>query len=202
MFVQVIQGQVTDAEQAHAALDRWMQEQAPNATGWLGTTAGVTEDRRFIALARFESADAARQNSADPAQDAWWKDFSANLEGEAEFHDSEDVVVDLTGDPAEAGFVQVIQGRGTDPDRARELMSADSDAWAGFRPEILGTTAAMYGDGEYTMAMYFTNEAEAREGEQKEVPPELKAQMDELNAMAVGMPTFYDLRQPWLYSPS
>jgi hypothetical protein len=202
MFVQVIQGQVTDAEQAHAALDRWVEEQAPNATGWLGTTAGVTDDGRFIALARFDSAEAARQNSADPAQDAWWKDFSANLDGEAEFHDSDDVIIDLTGDPAEAGFVQVIQGRGTNPDRARELMTADSDAWADFRPEILGTAAAMYGDGEYTMAMYFTDEAEAREGEQKEVPPELKAQMDELNAMAVGMPTFYDLRQPWMYSPS
>jgi hypothetical protein len=202
MFVQVIQGQVTDAEQAHAALDRWMQEQAPNATGWLGTTAGVTEDRRFIALARFESADAARQNSADPAQDAWWKDFSANLDGEAEFHDSEDVVVDLAGDPGAAGFVQVIQGRGTDPDRARELMTTDSDAWAGFRPEILGTAVAAYGDGDYTMAIYFTNEADAREGEQKEVPPELKAQMDELDAMSVGVPTFYDLREPWLYSPS
>jgi hypothetical protein len=59
----------------------------------------------------------------------------------------------------------------------------------------------MYGDGEYSMAMYFTSEAEAREGEQKEAPPELKAQMDELNSMAVGMPAFFDLRQPWLYSP-
>lgn len=202
MFVQVIQGQVQDAEQVHAALDRWVEELAPAATGWLGTTAGVTEEGKFIALARFESAEAAQQNSDLPAQDAWWKDFSATLDGEATFHDSDDVVVDLVGDPAAAGFVQVIQGQGTDPDRARELMTEDSAEWAGFRPEILGTAAAMYGQGEYTMAMYFTTEAEAREGEQKEPPPELKAQMDELNAMAVGMPTFYDLRQPWMYSPS
>ena len=33
MFVQVIQGQVADAEQAHAALDRWAQELAPGASG-------------------------------------------------------------------------------------------------------------------------------------------------------------------------
>jgi len=201
VFVQVIQGQVADAEQAHASFDRWMEELAPNATGWLGTTAGVTEEGRFIALARFESADAARQNSDQPAQDEWWKGFSANLEGEATFHDTDDVVVDLTGEPDAAGFVQVIQGQGTDPDRARELMAQDSDAWAGFRPEILGTEAAMYGAGEYTMAMYFTSEADAREGEQKEAPPELKAQMDELNSMAIGMPTFFDLPHPWLYSP-
>jgi hypothetical protein len=49
MFVQVIQGQVSDAGQARAALDRWVQELAPGATGWLGSTAGVTEDGRFIA---------------------------------------------------------------------------------------------------------------------------------------------------------
>lgn len=201
MFVQVIQGQVADAEQAHASLDRWAEELAPKAKGWLGTTAGVTEEGQFIALARFESAAAARQNSDQPAQDAWWKDFSANLEGEATFHDTDDVVVDLSGEPDKAGFVQVIQGRGTDPDRARELMAEDSDAWADFRPEILGTEAAMYGDGEYTMAMFFTSEAEAREGEQKEPPPELKAQMDEMNSMTVGMPTFFDLPHPWLYSP-
>ena len=201
MFVQVIQGQVADAEQAHAAMDRWMEELAPNATGWLGTTAGVTGDGQLIALARFESAEAARRNSDQPAQDQWWKDFSASLDGEATFHDSDDVVVDLVGEPDAAGFVQVIQGKGTDPDRARELMTEDSAQWAGFRPDILGTAVSMYGDGEYTMAMYFTSEAEAREGEQKEPPPELKAQMDELNSMAVGMPTFFDLQQPWLYSP-
>ena len=59
MFVQVIQGQVADAGKLKAALDRWIQELAPGSIGWLGTTAGVTEDGRFIELARFESEDAA-----------------------------------------------------------------------------------------------------------------------------------------------
>jgi hypothetical protein len=53
VFVQVIQGQVTDAGKVRAAFDRWAQEHAPGATSWLGSTAGVTEDGRFIALARF-----------------------------------------------------------------------------------------------------------------------------------------------------
>jgi hypothetical protein len=55
MFVQVIQGQVSDAGQVRAALDRWVQELAPGAIGGLGSTAGVTVDARFIVLARFES---------------------------------------------------------------------------------------------------------------------------------------------------
>jgi hypothetical protein len=55
--------------------------------------------------------------------------------------------------------------------------------------------------GEWTMVMYFTSEAEAREGERKEPPPELKAQMQEMDALSVGVPEFFDLKQPWLYSP-
>jgi hypothetical protein len=202
MFVQVIQGRVEDAAGAREALDRWARELAPGATGWLGSTAGVTEDGRFIALARFESEEAARRNSQRPEQDRWWAETSRLFTGEASFRDSSDVTVDLAGDPGQAGFVQVIQGRGTDPDRARELMAQDSERWADFRPDIIGSVAVGHQGGAYTMAMYFTSEAEAREGERKEPPPELKAQMEEMASLSVGEPEFFDLKQPWLYSPS
>ncbi len=201
VFVQVIQGQVADAGKLRVALDRWAQELSPGATGWLGSTAGVTEDGRFIALARFASEEAARRNSDRPEQDQWWTETAKLLTGEATFKDSSDVTVDVTGDPDDAGFVQVIQGRGSDPDRARELMGQDSSAWAAFRPEILATVAVGHEGGAYTMAVYFTSEAEAREGERKEPPPELQAQMDEMAALSVGEPEFFDLKQPWLYSP-
>ncbi|MFF0339092.1 hypothetical protein [Kribbella sp. NPDC004875] len=201
MFVQVIQGQVADPEQAHAAMDRWMEELAPEASGWLGTTAGVTTDGQFIALARFDSAAAARRNSESPAQDKWWHEFTSVLTGEATFHDTEDVVLDTSGDPDAAGFVQVMQGSGNNPDRARELMGRHRDEWTAFRPEILGSEVAMYDDGDYTMAMFFTTEAEARAGEQKEIPPDLQADMDEMNSLSAGPPAFFDLEQPWLYSP-
>jgi hypothetical protein len=36
VFVQVIQGQVDDAAKVQAAMDRWVQELAPGASGWLG----------------------------------------------------------------------------------------------------------------------------------------------------------------------
>jgi hypothetical protein len=201
VFVQVIQGKAADAGKLRAALDRWAQEVAPGATGWLGSTAGVTDDGRFIALARFESEQAARRNSDRPEQDRWWTETAKLLTGEATFSDSSDVTLDLPGDPDEAGFVQVIQGRGSDPDRARELMAQDSTDWAAFRPEILGSVAAGHEGGAYTMAIYFTSEAAAREGERKEPPPELKAQMDEMAALSAGEPEFFDLTRPWLYSP-
>ena len=201
MFVQVVQGQVPDAGQARAALDRWVQELAPGATGWLGSTAGVTEDGRFIALARFESEEAAQRNSDRPEQDQWWAETSKLFSGEATFRDSSDVTVDVNGEPDSAGFVQVIQGRGSDPDRARELMGQDLSEWAAFRPDIIGSVGVGHDGGAYTMALYFTSEEAAREGERKEPPPELKAQMEEMGKLNVGEPEFFDLKQPWLYSP-
>ena len=201
MFVQVIQGQVDDAAKVRAAMDRWAQELAPGASGWLGSTAGVTEDGRFIALARFESEEAARRNSDRPEQDRWWSETSQLFTGQASFRDSNDVTVDLAGEPDDAGFVQVMQGQGSDPDRARELMAEDSDQWAAFRPDVIGSVAVGHEGGAYTMAMYFTSEAEAREGERKEPPPELEAQMEEMAALNVGEPEFFDLKDPWLYSP-
>jgi hypothetical protein len=203
MFVQVIKGQVSDAGQVRAALDRWIDELAPGAEGWLGTTAGVTDDGTFVALARFESEDAARRNSDRPEQGTWWEETSRLFAGEPTFADSSDVTPDVVGDPDQAGFVQVMQGRGSDPDRAKELMSSssDSEVWAEFRPDVIGSLAVGHDDGAYTMALYFTSEEAAREGEKKEPPPELKAVMEEMDSLTVGETAFFDLRQPWLYSP-
>jgi hypothetical protein len=201
MFVQVIRGEATDPQQLHAALDTWAEQLAGGATGWLGSTAGVTQDGRFIALARFESEDAARRNSDRPEQHQWWMETSKLFGGDVSFHDSNDVMADVVGDPDTAGFVQVMQGRGSDPDRAKELMSQNPDEWAAFRPDVIGSLAVGHEGGAYTMAMYFTSEAAARQGEQKEPPPALKAQMQEMDKLSVGEPEFLDLRQPWLYSP-
>ena len=66
MFVQVIQGKVSDAAAVRARMDTWMKELAAGADGWLGSTAGVTDDGDFVALARFESEEAARRNSDRP----------------------------------------------------------------------------------------------------------------------------------------
>jgi hypothetical protein len=121
--------------------------------------------------------------------------------GEVMFRDSSDVIADVTGDPDTAGFVQVMQGRSSDPDRVRELMAQDPDEWAAFRPDIIGSVAVGHQGGAYTVAMYFTSEQAAREGERKEPPPELKPLMDEMNQLMADEPEFLDLRQPWLYSP-
>ena len=202
MFVQVVEGKVTDAAQLRRAVEQWYEEVAPGAVGWLGSTGGVTEDGRGIAIVRFESAEAARRSSERPEQDRWWARTAPLFDGGATFRDSSDATVDTSGgDPDTAGFVQVMKGRGTDPDRARELMAQDADKWADFRPEVVGSVTVGYEDGSYTMVNYFTSEAAAREGERKEVPPELAAQMEELGKLSVGEPEFLDLKDPWMHSP-
>jgi hypothetical protein len=201
MFVQVIQGRTSDGDGLRAAMDRWMEELAPAAEGWLGSTGGVTADGRAIALARFESEEAARRNSERPEQGRWWAETEKLFEGGVTFRDSTDVVVDVNGDPDRAGFVQVMQGRTSDPRRAREVMAQDPETWAAFRPDVIGSVEIAHEDGAYTMALYFTSEAEAREGERKEAPPEVRAAMEEMDKLAVGETEFFDLEQPLLHAP-
>ena len=138
-------------------------------------------------------------NSARPEQDRWWAETAQLLDGDAVFRNSTDVDVDVNGDPDQAGFVQVMQGRGSDPERAKQLMAQDADK-GGARPDVIGSVTIGHDEGAYTMVMYFTSEAEAREGERKELPPELQAQMEEMNKLSIGEPEFFDLKQPILVS--
>ncbi len=201
MFVQVIQGKVSDAGAARARFDKWMTDLGPGATGWLGSTAGVTDDGRLVVLARFESKEAAQQNSERPEQSAWWEETQKVFDGEPEFHDSTSAEADLSGNPDDAGFVQIMQGRTTDPDKARQLMADDTIDWESYRPEILGSLNLEHDGDGWTMVTYFSSEEAAREGERKPPPPEMEKLMQELMAISAGEPTYFDLKDPWLDSP-
>ena len=201
MFVQVIQGQVSNPSQVRAQLEKWVEEVSAQATGWLGSTGGVTEDGRLVALVRFESEQAAQRNSERPEQSAWWEEMAALFSDEPQFHNSSTVQLDTPGDPSQAGFVQVMQGRTSDPARARELMADDSANWTEFRPDILGSVSVEHDGDAWTMAMYFTSEEAAREGEQKEPPPDIQQLMQEMDSLTIGQPVFYDLKDPWMHAP-
>jgi hypothetical protein len=201
MFVQVIQGRVSDAAQVRDQLDRWATDLAPQAVGWLGSTAGVTDDGTLVALARFESEEAAQQNSDRPQQTAWWQQTATLFTDEPVFLNSTSVDVDTPGDPSQAGFVQVMQGRSSDPDRLRELMANDPTDWQKYRPDILGTVTVGHDGGAWTMAIYFTSEEAARAGERKEPPPEMQQVMAEMDSLSIGEPVYYDLKEPWLHAP-
>ncbi len=201
MFVQTIRARTSDPAAMRAAMERWLTDLAPGAVGWLGSTVGVTEDGQLFVMARFESEEAARANSERPEQDAFWSDVAAALDGEATFEDSTDVDVQESGDPDTAQFVQVICGRTTDLARSNQIMAEHRPEMEEMRPEILGGVTVGHDGGRYTSVLYFTNEAEARVGEKKELPPEAKEVMNELMSLELGEPEFLDLKDPWLQSP-
>jgi hypothetical protein len=199
MFIQVIQGQVIDADELRRAMDRWIAELAPGATGWVGSTAGVAEDGRFIASARFESEEAARANSDRPEQGMWWSQTEKSL-SDVVFHDCSDVTLINGGGSDRAGFVQVMQTTDSDVPTLKAMNEQMGDSVTQMRPDVLGMTICVHEDGKGTTSLvYFTSEAEAREGEQKAPPPEAAAQMEEMGK-AMGEVTYLDLRDPWLFS--
>jgi hypothetical protein len=202
MFVQVIQGPVSDAAQARAALEDWMARLAEGAPGWLGSTAGVTDDGTFVALARFDSAEAAQRNSSRAEQGEWWSGTSKLFSGEVSFHDCTEVATARNGGSDNAGFVQIMQGRTANLARLREVDTMFEERFPDLRPELLGYIVGVHddGDGAFTLTAYFTSEEAARAGERAEPPPEAAELLREEMQLMEGV-TYVDLREPWLYSP-
>jgi hypothetical protein len=198
MFIQVIQGKAADPAGLADAFARWQRDCESGAIGWLGSTSGITDDGTFVAVARFESEDAARRNSTRPEQDAWWTETQKAFAGEVTFFDSSDVTTWLDGGSDDAGFVQVIEGRMSDPDGMRSMMEQHSADLRAMRPEIIGATVAVHDDGEYVQTIYFTSETEARVGEQQPPPPDVAEQM----AAEMADARFFDLHEPRMMSPA
>jgi hypothetical protein len=168
---------------------------APGAEGWLGATWGFTDDQMFVGVVRFESAETARRNSDRPEQAAWWQSTEQLFDGPVEFHDAEDVVLMLEGGSDDAGFVQVIRGRVDDPTRLRSAVESMTPILHEARPEIIGATVAIEGDGTVTETVAFTDEAAAREGERKPMPESLRDA-----DMGIRDPSYLDLHHPWFAS--
>jgi len=195
MFVQVIEAKTKDAQALRTQMEAWDREIKPGAEGFLGSTAGVTEDGTFIAAARFETEEAARRNSERPEQGRWWEETAQHLEGEATFYDCRDVDVILGGGSDDAGFVQVIQGYANDKAKLRE-MGQEMEGEASRRRDFLGGFAAWGPDDGFSQFVYFTSEAEAREGEKND-----EGINDEQFGPLIRDIKFLDLKDPWLSSP-
>jgi hypothetical protein len=201
MYVQVIQGKAKDPTALRRQWDAWNTDLKPSAQGFLGGTAGVTADGEFIALVRFDDEGAARANNDRPEQDEWWTETARYLDGPM-FHDC--TVVDLVNDGGSdaAGFVQVIQGKVTDVDKARELDRSMEGDMRGLRPDLIGGIVAWHPrDGRFTNAMYFTSESEARAKESEMSDAEgFEQYMREYQAISDGEPSYLDITDPWYSS--
>lgn len=199
MFIQVIQGNVKDEQGLRDAMDRWNRDLMPGADGYLGTTAGVTDDDTFIAVARFESKDAAMRNSERPEQGKWWAETEASFDGPASFIDSDDVTEWMDGGSDDAGFVQVMIGHSPDVQRLRASGDEHTDRLREGRPEIIGGTFAVFDGDGYVQTVYFRSEAKAREMEGTEPPEDVRAMIEERMRL-MGEVTYLDLHNPILES--
>lgn len=195
MFVQVIKGQVRDPVGVRAAMEGWMRDLKPGAIGWLGTTAGVTQEGTCIVVARFQNQDTAQRNSQRPEQHQWWTQTEQLFSGPVSFADTEDVVLFGGGGSDEAGFVQVMEGRVLDRARADALVAEWEADLARDRPDILGGLTAYLTDSAYVDVVYFSSEEEARQFE-KSMPPEAIEQMNSVSQVSA----YHDLTEPWLWS--
>jgi len=198
MFVQIMEGPAKDPAKMEALMDRWIEELEPGAEGFLGTTAGIADDGRAIAIARFESAAAARANSERPEQGEWWAEMSECYDGDVTFTDSEDVEMLLAGGSDDAGFVQVMKSSVVDRELMSRMDAAFESAAPTYRPDVIGSLRIWTGPTSAYDVTYFTSEAAAREGEAKDFPSEFADLMDDFESL-MGSTDFIDLRDPWLY---
>jgi hypothetical protein len=193
MFVQVIKGKVTDRELCQRQFEAWRRDVKPHAIGFLGSTTGVTDDGTMLSIARFESAAAAKANSDQPAQTAWFTETAKAFDGTPTFRDSTDVDVMFGGGSDTAGFVQVMEGKVKNEAEMRTEQTAMESDLKRVRPDLLGALFVWHGGGKFTQIAYFTSQAEARRNEQAMADePAFKRFMD----MMDGPMTFYDLPSP------
>jgi hypothetical protein len=202
MFIRVIQGRATNPPGIRRDLGRWQRLLAADADGWLGTTAGITEDGWSITVVRFASEAQARRNSDRPEQCEWWRDASQHL-ARIVVHDASEVHSYRQGDANEAGFVQVIQGHSGDRERMAILGRDQEGVLAREAPHILGVTVADHADrpGDFTQIVYFTSERDARRFE-PEPPAETDEPAQEERRRLMTDLRCFDLRDPQMLSPS
>ena len=201
MFIQLIQGRATNPSGLRDELNRWRRQLATDADGWLGSTAGITEDGWSVVVMHFASEEQARRNSDRPEQRAWWRQASQHL-GEVALHDAPTVHLYRDGRSDLAGFVQVIQGHSDDLERMASLGGDQEEVLAREMPHVLGVTVAEHADrpGDFTQVVYFTSEQDAQNFEQHPATEGDQVAQEERRRLLTNLRSF-DLRHPQLLKP-
>jgi hypothetical protein len=198
MFVQIFEGRVFNRGTAHRLIDDWVSALRLRAVGFLGATAGVSDDGRVIALLRFESAAAASGSGYLPERGPYWAELEKVLNGPVAVTDSDDAETFFSGGSNDARFVEIVKARGVNRAQLREMDASIQRVAGSWRPDFIGSFRVWTGPDSYVEADYFTSEAEMRESQQKEPPPEFAGRIGAFQEMMANA-EMLDIRDPWLY---
>ncbi len=193
MFIQVIQGTVTDNEHLKRQMDLWRTELKPGARGYLGSVAGTAANGQHIAVVLFDSELAARTNSQRPEQGDWWRDTEKGFKGDVTFTSCRQVDVALGGIVKDAGFVQIIQGQASDKVAMRQLLAEMEPLIRKQRPDVLGTIFGWDDNNRFTQAVFFKSVKAARKAEEAGASDNIR---ERFIALSVGERKYLDLENP------
>ena len=199
VFVWVLEGKVADAGEVGRQLARWAGEVGATP-GYLGATGGVTDDRRFLLLVRWESEDAGNELLMRQEQQGWYETFQESFDGAIEFVETGDVTTHLAGGSDAAGFVQAMKVSGVDRQRVETADREFENIAAQFRPDLIGGVRVWTAPDGFVEANYFTSEQDARAGEKQAPPPEVLARFEDFMA-AMEDAEYFDFTEPFLHSP-
>jgi hypothetical protein len=200
VFVQVILGRAVDPATVRHQWDRWTTDLAPRMAGFIGATGGVTTDDRAVLIARFESAHTARTHAEQPDQGSWWPETVTGALADPQVLETAEVTLHGGKGWEQARFVQVMRAQTRDRHRFEALETEMTPLFMQLRPDLLAAYRAWFPDGSVAAIDYFTSEADARAGEQKEMPDVLRERFREWMSLLDNL-EWFDLTNPWMTTP-
>lgn len=197
MFVFTVEARTSAPDALRAHVLRWPSDVGTNADGWLGNTAGVSAQGKFLLLMRFRSEESALITSDRPEYGKWWQVCRQHLATPPVFTPSINITGILGGGSDEAAAVQITRGRAALSrirDSVRQLESIAPDA----RAELIGGIVAWHEDDRFTEALYFTSQAPARLQVQATTP---LGRFIAAHETTIADASVIELQEPWLVSP-
>jgi hypothetical protein len=201
MFIQILQGRVSDELGVRSEVERWRGELDAEAPGWLGLTAGIGDDRTFVAVLRFDSEAAARANEGRPQVIAWRAAVKQHLVGPVRLDQCPVVRTPKSGSQSRAGFVRILQGRVADPHRLAAVQE-QVDRALQRQPHLLEVLVGEHEGGQryFTEVASFVSERAVRAAE-RAMPVESAVQLGMVRSYMERL-HLVELHDPWILTPN
>lgn len=196
MFVFTVEARTSAPDALRGHVLRWPSDVGTIADGWLGNTAGVSAEGKFLLLMRFRSEESALITSDRPEYGTWWQVCRQHLATSPVFTPSTNITGILGGGSDTAAAVQITRGRAA-PNRLREGLRELESMAVGERSGVIGGIVAWHEENRFTEALYFSSPDPAR----------LQAQATPLgrfmaaHASSIEYASVIELPDPWLTSP-